>query len=163
MTLSGSGRLDGLSLIDTEWRRWERLLERLRPEQYSLPLFESESAAETWTIRDILAHIAAWKRNIIRVAEQHLAGGAPPLDETPDGILGIDVQAFNEDIYQRWRAAPISDAIDEHRAAHRELMAILESLAPEKIPAHATRTWLYPATWHPRLHRLHVLDALDPL
>ncbi|CAN5193439.1 hypothetical protein BH18CHL2_BH18CHL2_06790 [soil metagenome] len=163
MTPGMTDRSPGLSLVDTEWRRWERLVAQLRVEDYMVPVFEAEGAADSWTIRDVLAHIAAWKRNTIRVAEVHAAGGSPPLDETPDETLQVDVKAFNDEVYRRWHAASVPDIVAEHQAAHRELVAVLGRLPIAKIPSHPTRTWLYPATWHPRLHRLHVLDALDPL
>jgi hypothetical protein len=153
----------GLALIDTEWRRWERLITRIGPDDFTQQLFESESGSATWTIRDVLTHIAAWKRNTIRVAQMHEAGAELPLEVTPDEVLGIDVNAFNDDVYRQWRDRSVDEAIAEHRSAHAELMAILRRLPPGKIPPHPTRTWLYPATWHPRLHRLHVMDALDPL
>jgi hypothetical protein len=153
----------GLALIDTEWRRWERLIGRIGADNFTRQLFEGEAGADTWTIRDVLTHIAAWKRNTIRVAQMHEAGADLSLELTPDEILGIDVNAFNDDVYRRWRDRSVAEAIGEHRSAHAELMAILRRLPPGKIPPRPTQTWLYPATWHPRLHRLHVMDALDPL
>lgn len=153
----------GLALIDTEWLRWERLIGRIADDDFTRQLFEGEAGSAAWTVLDVLAHIAAWKRNLIRVAEKHEAGAELSLEATPDEVLGIDVHAFNDEVYRRWRDRSVAEAIAEHRSAHVELMAILERLPAEKIPPHERQTWLYPATFHPRLHRLHVMDALDPL
>ena len=153
----------GLALIDTEWRRWERLIGRMSGDDFTRQLFEGEAGSARWTIRDVLTHIAAWKRNTIRVAEMHEAGAELSLELTPDEVLAIDVNTFNDDVYRRWRERSVAEAIAEHRSAHAELMAILRRLPATKIPPRPTQTWLYPATWHPRLHRLHAIDALDPL
>ena len=154
----------GLSLIDTEFRRWERLLARLGPADHERPLFDADAEGDRWVIRDVVTHIAAWKRNTTRVARLRQEGRDLPLDQTPDETLGIDdVDAFNQEVRRRWRERSFDDALAEHRAAHAELVAALRGLPEEKIPPRATGTWLYPATWHPRLHRLHVIDALDPL
>lgn len=163
MKASASAASVGLALIDTEWRRWERLIGRIGADDFTRQLFEGEGGSATWTIRDVLTHIAAWKRNTIRVAQMHEAGAGLSLELTPDEVLGLDVNKFNHDVYQRWREHSVAEAIAEHRSAHAELMAVLRRLPAEKIPPRPTQTWLYPATWHPRLHRLHVLDALDPL
>ncbi|MGH2471840.1 MAG: DinB family protein [Candidatus Limnocylindria bacterium] len=128
MNAAASAATVGLALIDTEWRRWERLIGRIGVDDFTRQLFDGEGGSATWTIRDVLTHIAAWKRNTIRVAQMHEADAGLSLELTPDEVLRIDVNKFNDDVYQRWRNRPVAEAVAEHRSAHAELMAVLRRL-----------------------------------
>jgi hypothetical protein len=149
--------------IQREWRRLNGTLDSASSEQMLVAAFDPEFGSDPWTIKDLLVHIAAWKRNTIRVVEMVRAdpGSVPELG-TPDDILEIDYDAFNRDLQARWAACSLDEAESEHRAAHADLMAALETIPLERIPEPVTRNiWPYPAIWHSKAHRLDILDALD--
>ncbi len=149
--------------IQREWRRLNETLDSLTPEQMERPAFDPEFGGAPWTVKDLLVHIAAWKRNTIRVIELIRADPASvPGTGTPDEILEIDFEAFNGEQQARWASCSLDDALIEHRTAHDELLAALASIPPELIPEPTTRNiWPYPAIWHTRMHRLDILDALE--
>ena len=149
--------------IQREWRRLNETLDSLTPGQMERPAFDPEFGGAPWTVKDLLVHIAAWKRNTIRVIELVRADpGSVPGAGTPDEILEIDFESFNAEQQARWASCSLDDALIEHRAAHDELLAALASIPPALIPEPTTRNiWPYPAIWHTRMHRLDILDALE--
>jgi DinB family protein len=149
--------------IQREWRRLNETLDSLTPEQMERPAFDPEFGGTPWTVKDLLVHIAAWKRNTIRVIDLVRADPASvPESGTPDDILKIDFEAFNQEQQARWASCSLDEALTEHRAAHDELLAALASIPPEQIPEPTTRNiWPYPAIWHTRMHRLDILVALE--
>lgn len=152
-----------LVLIDREWRRLNSILEGLSSEEMERPAFDPEFGTDLWTVKDLLVHMAGWKRNVVKVIDKlHSDPSSVPAVGTPDEILEIDYERFNRDMHEQWAARPVSDALAEHREAHEQLRASLDSLPPEAIPLPSSRNiWPYPAIWHVKLHRLDIIDALE--
>lgn len=151
-----------LVAIEREWVRLNEVLGSLTPEQVARPAFDPEFGGAPWTVKDLLVHIAAWKRNMIRVIDMLRADPTSvPSAGTPDEILDIDFEAFNREQQARWASCSLQDALEEHRAAHAGLVAALGSIPAELIPEPTSRNiWPYPAIWHTRMHRLDISDAL---
>ncbi|MGI8615371.1 MAG: DinB family protein, partial [Actinomycetota bacterium] len=98
--------------IQREWRRLNETLDSLTPEQMERPAFDPEFGGAPWTVKDLLVHIAAWKRNTIRVIELVRADPASvPGTGTPDEILEIDFEAFNGEQQARWASCSLDDAL----------------------------------------------------
>ena len=151
-----------LAVIDREYQRLNNVLDNLSPDAMERPAFDPEFGSAPWTVKDLLVHMAAWKRNATRVLEMVKADpSSVPAAGTPDEILDIDVDTFNRETYERWRESPLDEALAEHRAAHQELMSALESLPSEQIPQPTSRNiWPYPAIWHVKMHRMDIVDAV---
>lgn len=151
-----------LVVIDREYQRLNDVLNNLSPETMERPAFDPEFGSAPWTVKDLLVHMAAWKRNAIRVSEMVKSDpSSVPDSGTPDAILEIDVDQFNRDTYDRWKDRSLDDALAEHRAAHEELVTALESLPPEMVPHPTSRNiWPYPAIWHVKMHRMDIMDAV---
>jgi uncharacterized protein (TIGR03083 family) len=151
-----------LVVIDREYQRLNEIVDHLSPETMERPAFDPEFGSAPWTVKDLLVHMAAWKRNATRVSEKVKSDpSSVPESGTPDEILEIDVDQFNRDTYERWREKPLDEALAEHRAAHEELVTALKSLPPELIPQPTSRNiWPYPAIWHVKMHRMDIVDAV---
>jgi hypothetical protein len=151
-----------LRVIEREWRRLNEAIEKLSPEQLSRPAFDPEFGSAPWTVKDLLVHMAGWKRNTIRVIDMLKADpSSVPSAGTPDEILKIDVDAFNRETYERFRASSTEEALAEHQSAHEDLVSLLESLPADQIPAPQSRNiWPYPAIWHVKMHRMDIMDAV---
>jgi uncharacterized damage-inducible protein DinB len=151
-----------LAVIDREYQRLNDVLENLSPDAMQRPAFDPEFGSAPWTVKDLLVHMAAWKRNAIRVLEMVKTDpSSVPAAGTPDEILDIDVDTFNRETYERWRESSLDEALAEHRAAHQELMSALESLPSEHVPQPTSRNiWPYPAIWHVKMHRMDIVDAV---
>ena len=148
--------------IEREWQRLNEVLRSLTPEQVERPAFDPEFGGARWTVKDLLVHIAAWKRNTIRVIEMvRTDPSSVPDAGTPDEILEIDFEAFNREQQERWASCSLEDALAEHRAAHEELVAALREIPLADIPEPTSRNiWPYPAIWHTKMHRVDISDAL---
>ncbi|HZA26980.1 MAG TPA: DinB family protein [Actinomycetota bacterium] len=151
-----------LVVIDREYQRLNEVLDNLSPEAMERAAFDPEFGSAPWTVKDLLVHMAAWKRNAIRVSEMVRSDpSSVPESGTPDEILEIKVDRFNRETYERWRGRSIDEALAEHRAAHEELVSALESLPRDLIPQPTSRNiWPYPAIWHVKMHRMDIMDAV---
>lgn len=81
---------------------------------------------DEWTVKDLLAHIAAWDRWEARTMEAMAAGGAPDLSVTEDydGANAVFVEAA--------RGQSLESVLDELREARAEWVAWMRSL-PEEV------------------------------
>jgi uncharacterized damage-inducible protein DinB len=151
-----------IAVIEREYQRLNNVLKDLSPETMQRPAFDPEFGSAPWTVKDLLVHIAAWKRSAMRVLDMVRSDpSSVPAAGTPDEILDIDVDQFNKDTYERWKETSLDEALAEHRTAHEELTAALESLPPEQIPEPTSRNiWPYPAIWHVKMHRMDIVDAV---
>jgi uncharacterized damage-inducible protein DinB/predicted RNase H-like HicB family nuclease len=68
-------------------------------------------ALDTWTVKDVLAHIAAWDRWELQVMQTMASG------ETPDFSAVKDVDAFNAAVVNQWQKRTLKDVLDELHAA----------------------------------------------
>jgi hypothetical protein len=159
--MTASSRHPTLEVIEREWASLNEVLDGLAPEQMEHPVYDPELESEPWTVKDLLVHMAGWKRNAIRVIDMLKTDpSSVPSAGTPDVILQIDGDAFNREMYERSSAGSVEDAMAEHRAAHSELMAALGSLPSEQIPQPTSpNIWPYPAIWHVRMHRMDTVNA----
>lgn len=102
----------------------ERSFSQLTDEQIDAP-----SSSDHWSIKNHLAHIAAWE-----------AGSAALLRKQPRWIaMGIEQQllwgddedAINEAIYQRWKNQPLAEVRAVFDAAHNGMIAALNDLSSD--------------------------------
>jgi len=69
---------------------------------------------DDWTVRDILAHIAAWDRWELQEMKHMLAGHPPDLTAVRD------VDSFNEVIVAMWRERALAEVLDEMNEARAQ-------------------------------------------
>jgi uncharacterized protein (TIGR03083 family) len=81
-------------------------------------------ACGQWSVRDVLAHIAAWDRATTEALRAMLAGQRHPLlDMDEDGV-----QAFNEEHHLATAHVPLSEVVNELHASREELLALLREV-----------------------------------
>ena len=116
-------KADLVVVISTERARFENILDGLSEAQMTLPGVEG-----FWSIKDILAHIAAWERLAYDRVHAAVSGEALkfPLIKGDD-----DVNAFNADVYKRNKSQPLVKIISEFHESHQEFSALIESLDEE--------------------------------
>jgi hypothetical protein len=105
------------------------ITERGNLESFLLELTDSqmvETGVEAdWSIKDIMAHIAAWER--LAHDRIHAALTGKPLKFPV--IKGDDfVDKFNADVYQRNVTAPLEIVQSEFQASYQDFMALIETL-----------------------------------
>ena len=92
-------------------------------------LSESELDAagpEGWSVKDHLAHIAAWERMIVAHLRDGSAHAVVQMDETTYAAKTLD--ELNEAIYQQHKDLPPARALADFRQAHREILGLLEGM-----------------------------------
>lgn len=91
-----------------------------------------------WTVKDLLAHIAAWERlaaNRLAAARDAAELAYPPLQGQ------ADVDAFNARVYRDHRLEPVETVMAEFEAAHQQLIAEVEMLAANQLPEQLPFDW----------------------
>jgi hypothetical protein len=150
-------RADLLAAIDAEWRALDELVQGIEPKQFELRVLADE-APEPWRVRDLLVHLAAWKRNAIRAGHRR-----EDRDDYPADVLGLDMDEFNRTVLVTWRERPLRDVLDEHSRAHQDLVAMVVEMPLELLTVDGRpRRWLAPALEHTRGHlEGHLRPALS--
>lgn len=89
---------------------------------------------DEWTVKDILAHLAAWQHEAFLAIERAAGGEA-------DGPLILEsVDDWNAARVGERRRLPLVDVMQEFHAAYDQLVAALERLPEDRAP-------LGPAGW----------------
>jgi uncharacterized damage-inducible protein DinB/predicted RNase H-like HicB family nuclease len=83
--------------------------------------------AEGWTIKELLAHLAAWDR------WQHRAMVAMVAGETPDLVAGHYYDAANAAFVAPWRDRSLVEVLAELQTARGEWIAWLQALTEEEF------------------------------
>lgn len=124
--------LEGLS---AEQAQWEALLSDIGPDHMTQP-----GVAGEWSIKDIVAHITAWRRRTVsrfQAALRHEPIPAPPWPSNLD----------NDDEINAWfhatdRDRPLADVLGESRAVYQAMYDTFAAFPAEELANPATFPWL---------------------
>jgi hypothetical protein len=96
-----------LTEIELEYEALIHPVEKLSPAQ------ASSRPNDAWSVIDVVVHIAAWQNNALQIAQQQAAPDAPDLDphRGPAGILRLDVQKFNDEVWNAHRDWTLEQAM----------------------------------------------------
>ena len=83
----------------------------------------------TWSIKDIILHVASWEEEALRHLPHILAGGRPPRYSVLYG--GID--AFNAQTTERNRSLSVGEALRQRDETHRRLIAFIQTVPEDQI------------------------------
>ncbi len=130
---------------------WEELLRTVPPERREEP-----GASGKLSVKDVVAHLAAWERHAVERLRAGARGGPPPEH-------GMDWPTYehnyNERTYERWRYRGWDEVRAEAAASYAEFLATVE-VTPEAILFAADR----PAWQTVALNGyLHYLDFADDI
>ena len=79
-----------------------------------------------WTLKDHLAHVAAWEKSLLA-----LLGGedrAAAVGLVRSEYQGLDTDGVNERIYQQHRERPFDEVIADYQATHRRVIDALNGM-----------------------------------
>ena len=88
-------------------------------------ILTQEQITESWTAKDLLAHLAAWDRWMHRTMRDMVAG------EDPDFSVLKDFDESNAAFVEPWRGSSLGVVMSEVEQARREWIAWLEGLPEE--------------------------------
>jgi hypothetical protein len=101
----------------------EELLASLSEEQMT-----TADVNGAWSVKDNLAHLAAWQRHEIERQEAIRDGIEPP-----DRWAGMSEDESNEQVYQQNKARPLAEVLAEFRSNHQKLLALIEAMTDEDL------------------------------
>ncbi len=111
---------------EEEWEALQQALSPLNEEEMAEP------GAGGWSVKDELAHLAAWARGLAALVRRQpryppmgLAAGAGP------HTAGIE--RMNETIYANNRDLPLASVLAELHAAHEDALAAISELSDEDL------------------------------
>lgn len=114
-----ASKLELLEQIAASRSALDRLVAALSPDD----LERADDAG--WTVKDQLAHVAAWEKILLATLRGQDRGA--PVGIPPGASLSID--EINAHILERSRRQPASEVLVDYRRSHNELMAELSQLS----------------------------------
>jgi hypothetical protein len=120
--------------IEVERRRLENNLAELTALEMTQP-----GVVGAWTVKDVLAHLAAWEQFFVGWYEEGLRGEMPATPQNAN-----DIHALNRDIYERHKNTPLDDVLNDFHTSYQQTLAIIQSIPEENIFAHLpwTGRWI---------------------
>jgi hypothetical protein len=100
-----------------EWRRLLAAVDRIPDD------LRSAAIDGTWTIKEVIAHVAAWNRELVMGVEELLAGHPPHYENT-------DEDEFNARVAASVAGASLDDVRRDAHASHAALMEKLTAISP---------------------------------
>lgn len=87
--------------------------------------------ATGWSVKDYLAHMAAWERSVVyflQGRDRHAGLGVPEAL-----YLSEDEDQINAVIYAQHVDRPLADVLDQFRTTHAQLMVLLEPMTDDDL------------------------------
>jgi uncharacterized damage-inducible protein DinB len=119
-------RAELLAELDSENERWERLLAEVGDDRMDEP-----GVAGEWSIKDIVAHITAWRRRTVGRFEAVAEGRPEPAPPWPANLKEDD--EINAWFHERDRGQSVREVLSESRRVVQQLRAAIAKL-PEEAP-----------------------------
>jgi uncharacterized protein (TIGR03083 family) len=125
-----------LDMVREAWVEWEALLARVEPARLDEP-----GVAGDWSVKDVVAHIAWYEREMVGLAGRRSLAGASPLWE-------IETDRRNALLRDEQRGRAPDVVLAEAREVHAEAVAALDTLTDADL-AEPGRFAGMPADWVP--------------
>jgi hypothetical protein len=132
-----------------EFELLDQVVAGLSDEEWQRPLRRPEGK-DPWTVKDALVHITHWKANTARVARKQ---------RRPPDERGLETNAYNHLIYERWRDRSPREALAWHRRVQEDLLAALRE-APDDWFSGKERgePWPFDLDGHSAEHRVKDIE-----
>ena len=112
---------------------WEELLSQIDEEQMQKP-----GVAGKWSVKDVIAHIAAGESGIVPVLRTRISSD----------LLNVSDDERNEIEYQQNKDRPLNDILNEERQAYTALLEVVQQLSDEDLnDPHCIKN--LPQEWRP--------------
>jgi hypothetical protein len=113
-----------LAIIQAGYDQFEVLIASLSEEQMMIP-----GVNGSWSVKDNLAHLAAWQ-SYQATRLQGVLDGA----ELPDPAPGCETEdEINEYFYQRSKDLPLAEVLADFRASYQRVLAATQALSWETL------------------------------
>ena len=117
--------------LNSEQQAWETLLAEIGEER-----MEETGVAGAWSIKDVVAHLTAWRRRTVGRLEAMAHGRPEPAHDWPAALHEDD--EINAWFHERDRDKSVRQTLDESRGVFEQLVSAIEKL-PEDVLDHPER------------------------
>jgi hypothetical protein len=121
-----------LAALQTEHEAMERAIMSLAPEQMAA----DGALANGWSVKDLLAHIAAWEAEMVSALFHAVHGRTPSL-----GRALQDIDAWNAERHAENAGRPLDRVLADWRGVRHALMQRVKGWAEEELGSEVS--------WHP--------------
>jgi len=147
-------RASVIKRAEAEYRALDTIVKQLTPADFRKPAMREEAPIR-FTVKDVLAHINAWRWNEERVLTKN-RGPRRPFDPPKTGAIADT----NAGIYRRSHRTPAATIVAEHRAAQRAVLKALRAMPSEYFKRERSAQWPYDLVGHVVEHRRKHLEPL---
>lgn len=113
--------------IEESWESLQALLARLDERQLTA------ADGEEWSVKDQLAHLAAWERSLAALLEGRPRDRALDLCDSEGEAESDDIDALNAAIRERAAGRTLAQILAESRDAHQQVLRALDALSNEDL------------------------------
>jgi hypothetical protein len=149
-------RADLVAALNSEYESWEGLLARIGEDR-----MEEPGVAGSWSIKDVIAHLTAWRRRTVGRLESVARGQPEPAQEWPADLHEDD--EINAWFHARDRGKSVREVLAESRRVFQQLVSAIEKLPEDFLDDPARFPWmegasLTGATLFGHFHNEHEAD-----
>ena len=128
-------RAELLAQLNSEQQAWEALLGDIGEDRMQEPGVQGE-----WSIKDIVAHLTAWRRRTVGRLEAVANGQPEPKAQWPADLKDDD--AINAWFHERDRSRSVRDVFSESKAVFQKLTSAIEKIPEEKLDDPKSFPWM---------------------
>jgi hypothetical protein len=128
-------RAELLAELNAEQQNWERLLGEIGEDRMDEP-----GVAGAWSIKDIVAHLTAWRRRTVRRLEAAATGLPEPAHDWPVDLHEDD--EINAWFHQRDRGQSVRETLAESRRVFEQLASAVEKMPEDKLDDPRNFPWM---------------------
>ena len=128
-------RADLLAQLSSENEGWESLLVEIGEDRMDEP-----GVAGAWSIKDVVAHLVAWRRRTVGRLEAVARGQAEPEHEWPADLHEDD--EINAWFHERDRNKSVRETLAESRRVFEQLTSAIGKLPEDALDDPARFPWM---------------------
>ena len=128
-------RAELLAELNSEQKAWEGLLAQIGDDRMDEPGVQGQ-----WSIKDIVAHLTAWRRRTVGRLEAVANGQPEPKPQWPADLHDDD--EINAWFHARDRGRSVRDVVTESKAVFQKLASAIEKIPEDKLDDPKSFPWM---------------------
>jgi hypothetical protein len=128
-------RADLVAALNSEYESWEALLAQIGENR-----MEEPGVAGSWSIKDVVAHLTAWRCRTVGRLESVARGQPLPAQEWPADLHEDD--EINAWFHARDRGKSVREVLAESRRVFQQLVSAIEKLPQDFLDDPARFPWM---------------------
>ncbi len=120
--------------ILTERRQLDKNLAGIRPAEREIP-----GVCGEWSVKDLLAHLAAWEQLFLGWYQAGLHGESPAIPAP--GFSWHSMHQLNQKIYEENRQRSLADVEAWYSASYQQVLGLVQALPEEDIFTAGRYSW----------------------